>query len=116
MQNVNWNPGMNKLARAINGRARQFSDDVKEELVLDFGEIKDNWSLLTNSFPIEIPKGNYRVCRHICGQEYDTDHAGEKSHAHRVAPPALEKGDRVLVAWVAKEPVVIDVIWSSDRL
>jgi hypothetical protein len=35
---------------------------------------------------------------------------GDGSHTHTAAPPQLKTGDRVLVAWVQNEAVVIDVV------
>ncbi|MFQ9896222.1 MAG: hypothetical protein ACLRWA_08705 [Lachnospira sp.] len=72
-----------------------------------------------------VPKGQYSVCRHVGGlsfeisgggheghEEQTTDH-NTGSHTHTVKPPAVKSGDRVLVAWVQSEAVVIDVIVSS---
>lgn len=89
------NSGTNKLANVLIKRIKK---EGESPLFLDFGEIQENESLTTNTFPVAIPKGQYSICRHINGiDEF----------------PALCVGDRVLVAWVNNEAVVIDVIKNS---
>lgn len=57
-------PGTNRLGQTI---AKRIGKQMEGEssLVLDFGEIKDDESLLTNTFPIPIPKGEYHVLRSL---------------------------------------------------
>lgn len=175
MANGEGNPGMNKLARAISNRVRKVGDDITGNLILDFGVINDDMSLQTNTFPIPIPKGQYRVCRQLTLGPTDnilaktqtmgmphsgahihstmsltcSSHGGTVSgtvgtstgaapdppipsvrtaggdtmdgvHQHHVLIPELMRsikpGDHVLVGWVQDDPVVIDIILSSDRL
>ena len=52
--------GMNKLARVLHGRI-QGEREAHSSLVLDFGEIQKDYSLLTNTYPIPIPKADYLV-------------------------------------------------------
>ena len=89
------NAGINKFANVLVSRIKR---EGESPLFLDFGEIQENESLTTNTFPVAIPKGQYSVCRHVSG----TDEF-----------PALCVGDRVLVAWIQNEAVVIDVIKYS---
>ena len=134
MANGDGNPGMNKLARAIASRIRRASDDSMSDLILDFGVINDDMSLQTNTFPVPIPKGQYRVCRQLTlgktlehltdtAQDGTHSHPGVGSggaHSHNVLIPekmrSIKAGDHVLVGWVQDDPVVIDVILSSERL
>ena len=125
------NPGTNKLARTLTDRMKK---ENESPLVLDFGSIEPNGSLLTNTFPIPIPKGEYSVCRQLTlgatGEKLtETGKAdsnkgrhgghvsGDGSHEHNISIPekmrSLKAGDRVLVAWVENEAVVIDIILSS---
>lgn len=116
------NAGTNRLARVLAERMKQESESP---LILDFGEIQENYSLITNTFPVSIPKGQYSICRHIGGLSFTTDkggHSGHEnqtanhntgSHTHNIEPPKIKPKDRVLVAWVQSEAVVIDVIVSS---
>lgn len=175
MANGEGSPGMNKLARAISNRVRKVSDDITSNLILDFGVINDDMSLQTNTFPLPIPKGQYRVCRQLTlgptndilakTQDMGMPHSGahihnemsltcsshggtvtgtvgvatgaapdppdpsqrsaggdgsDGVHQHHVLIPEkmrkLKPGDHVLVGWVQDDPVVIDIILSSDRL
>lgn len=56
--------GANRLGQAIAKRIVKHMEG-ESSLVLDFGEIKDDESLVTNTFPIPIPKGDYHVLRQL---------------------------------------------------
>lgn len=109
-------PGMNKLANVLTGQMRK---ENESPLILDFGEIQENGSLITNTFPVPIPKGDYSVCRQLTlgkvGEEFTS--TNEKPPEHSVVIPekmrSVEPGDRVLVAWVQNEAVVVDIVISS---
>ena len=89
-------PGTNRLARVIAGRIRE---EAESPLVLDFGEIKKDWSLVTNTFPVPVQKRDYVVDARLL--EGDS----------KVKP-----GSRVLVAWVADTPVIVCAIASGKKL
>lgn len=122
MAGLDGHPGTSRLASVLSNRIKK---ENESPLVLDFGEIQANGSLMTNTFPVPIPKGDYSVCRHVgslkftisegghMGHEGQTEeyHTGE--HTHTVKPPSIKPGDRVLVAWVQNEAVVVDVIEKS---
>lgn len=139
--------GLNKLARVLQ---RRISEDrnAYSDLVLDFGVIKSDYSLLTNTYPIAIPKTDYLVLRQLtlgntgsvltqtqnAGKPRDGTHShgssgthgghdgGDGSHTHNNEAPHvhdvlipekmrwLKPGDRVLVAWVQHDAVVLDII------
>lgn len=134
-------PGTNKLAQVLSQRMKR---ENESPLVLDFGEIQPNGSLLTNTFPVPIPKGDYTICRQLTlgatgaqltktkkdgKHEHDKGtheghESGDGSHTHEGGEhqhivPIPEKmrsvgpGDRVLVAWVQNEAVVVDIIVKS---
>lgn len=112
--------GANKLARTLSNRMK---NESKSSLVLDFGSINSDYSLTTNTFPVKIPKKDYTVCRHISGMSLGTSggsHGGHEygdgSHSHSIPVPKLKPGDRVLVAWIQSEAVVVDVIVSASSL
>ena len=54
MENPGGNPGINMLANVLSGRMKK---ENESPLVLDFGEIQANGSLLTNTFPVPVPRG-----------------------------------------------------------
>lgn len=102
---------MTKLAAALMAKMRQIS---AQPAVLDFGSILNDFSLSTNRFPIPIPQGDYFVCR--IGALSFTQGLGQTKtadlHSHEVPLPAclepIQPGDRVLIAWVDDDAVVID--------
>lgn len=110
-------PGISKLARTISQRAEKVAGKAERDLILDFGQIQGDMSLLTNTFPIPIPRDDYHVCRLIGGLSYGISggahgghESGNGSHSHTAQPPQIKSGDRVLVAWIQNEAVVIDVV------
>lgn len=122
-------PGLSKLAGVFDKLAERHED---HSLVLDFGTISGDYSLITTNFPIPIPKKDYLVCRHLRAvpekDMWETKGAGTHSHpgseggnagwhTHKFQPhEVLDKGDRVLVAWVQNDPVVIDVIVHANEV
>ncbi len=128
MEGFKGNPGINQLAGVLSQRMKS---ENESPLVLDFGEIQANGSLMTNTFPKPIPKGEYSVCRQLTlgaeGEEFaETKENGEHvhpnveesgKHSHVVILPQKLRsagvGDRVLVAWVQNEAVVVDIIERS---
>jgi len=141
----NGNPGVSKLGQVLQERMRACG---AIPLLLDFGAIQSDMSLLTNTYPIPIPKTDYTVCRQLTlgatgavltttatdglhshgpsgehTQESGTgvhSHTNEGTHIHNVLIPEkmrkLKPGDRVLVAWVQNEAVVIDIIISAASI
>lgn len=117
-------PGASKLAGVLKGMARR---STEIPLALDFGGIQNDGSLLTNSFPVPIPKSDYQICRYLTypGNENNTtsgasvgDHG---SHTHSVSvvrdkDRKIKAGDRVLVAWVGDDAVVIDIIVPAEEV
>lgn len=85
------NPGMNKLAQALNDQMRKYHDDIVGDLTIDFGKISNKGKLKLNSFPNAIPKGQYWVCESA----------------------DISNGDKVIAVWVQEEVCVIDKIKSS---
>lgn len=168
------NKGVNHLAQVLAGQSKK-DQDRNSALVLDFGEIMDDYSLQTNTFSIPIPVEDYHVCRRLTlgktgdilakTQEIGSPGSGEHNHKkvatlldsrglpctgtigipaagqpdppdppqsstgsggdegahqHHVLIPEkmrrLKPGDRVLVAWVLSEAVVVDIICPAEDL
>ncbi len=128
-------PGISRLA----GTLSKLSDLHKDtSLVLDFGVINSDGSLTTNTFPVAIPKGDYLVCRcaalpdsevvSTSGHGHSAGQGGDPSHSHtiysrsdsvniaRSSQRHIRPGDRVLVAWVQNDAVVIDIIVHANTL
>ena len=129
--------GVNKLARVMQKRMQDIS---ASPLVLDFGSIQGDYSLKTNTFPIPIPKKDYMVLRQLTlgkkddvltktqyeGKENDGTHGhvnaspGDSAHRHDVLIPEkmrqIKPGDRVLVAWVGNDAVVLDIVLPGTEV
>lgn len=108
------NKGISQLGAVLRD---QMQKTTEKPLCLDFGVIQSDGSLMTNTFAKTIPKSDYSVCRlvggltHvISGGKHGGHESGNGSHTHTVAHQTLRPGDRVLVAWVQNEAVVIDVV------
>lgn len=127
MEGFDGHPGTSKLASVLSQRMKR---ENESPLLLDFGEIQANGSLVTNTFPVPIPKGDYSVGRLVNGYTLATSDSswtghlqndkhihsspsGVPGHSHDVPMPKLKPGDRVLVAWVQNEAVVVDIIEKS---
>ncbi|MDE6905570.1 MAG: hypothetical protein K2P76_11690 [Lachnospiraceae bacterium] len=83
-------PGTNKLANVMVKRMRR---ENASDPVCEFGEIQKNLSLLSDSYPIPIRKGEYSVLSNAAGK--------------------FSPGDRVLIVWAGNEAVVVDTVRSS---
>lgn len=114
-------PGVSRLAGLIKTIAEK---QVPGALLLDFGVIQADKSLLTNTYPIPIPHSDYLVCRHlkknVVKETTSSRSVGDHgSHSHSVEvsiQPVLKVGDRVLVAWVQSDAVVVDVILEAKQV
>lgn len=156
--------GVNKLGRLFQEQMNKTAD---KPLVLDFGVIQEDYSLLTNTFPLPIPVDDYVVCRCVTynpskpltmtwwAGESPTVKGWEKEdwskkgwqggdldkheppdtipshghgpkgesdvdcgiHYHDIYVPDkmrwLKPNDRVLVAWVQNDAVIIDIILAA---
>ncbi len=127
------NLGLNKLARVMQERMNRNQEAKNGPLVLDFGEIQADMSLKTNTFAIPIPQTDYHVCRQLTlgptGSLLTTSKTqgqhgghigGNGSHDHEIKIPekmrSIKSGDRVLVAWVQSEAVVIDIVLRGTEV
>lgn len=142
---ANYFPGVSKLANVLDNRMNENSGNLSN-MILDFADVLDNYSLKMNNFAIPVPKGDYIIlntlnvgntdCEYAVtttdshshsggshmGHEFGTgthEHSGG-SHNHKVKLPdkfaKLMPGDRVLVGLVQNTYVVIGKIESSSNL
>lgn len=110
------NKGLQSLAHILDGRMKEVSTP---ETVLDFGEITGSYELVTNTFPVPIPNDDYQVCRQLTlGKTGDFLCKVSKENEAYIPEKMrkLKPGDRVLVAWVREEPVVIDIVIRADKM
>ena len=96
------NAGINKLANVLIERMKK---ENESPLCLDFGEIQANGSLITNTFPVSIPKGQYCVCRQLTlgtvedelvkteddgSHQHNEDNSGDDLHKENVFEENIE--------------------------
>lgn len=81
----------------------------------EFGKINSDMSLQTDSFQKAIPKGDYMVNILLTSKQGITLSVAEE-HTHTANMAVLKAGDRVLVAMVGKERVVVAVVTSSNNI
>lgn len=122
-------PGISKLAGLIGNMIDAKKD---KNLILDYGIIQDDYTIITHDYPLPIKPKDYMICRHLRPvpdeDQWETKGAGSHTHAendctsagfhtHKFQPhEVLDKGDHVLVAWVQNDPIVIDVIIHGNEL
>ncbi len=87
-------PGISKLAGAIKKVAEKGKDT---SLLLDFGTIMEDYSLLTNTYPIPIPASDYLVCRNAVLPESEVvsteeTTAEDNPHSHGYTEQSTAEG------------------------
>lgn len=88
------NGGINLLARVLANRMKK---EGSSPLVVDFGKIREDGSLMTDTFQVPIPKGDYSICQSLAIRN----------------DGGLTPGTRVLVNWTMNDAVVVDIIVRS---
>ena len=109
---------IDEMNRRINAVAQTHTIDNAE-----LGQITSDFSLKADRFETAIPKGDYMIARNLLPAEpikVTSSEADDHSHNVEIPPEKVKKvlspGDRVLVVWCGTEPIVIDVIVSSNQL
>lgn len=128
---------LDRFGALLSGFVRE-TQKASNGLMLELGTLNADGSLSVDSLSRSIPKGEYMVGLHLQSSTDDAltthpaththsggEHAqmsGSGGHTHdggahvHLIPQTmrgLKKGDRVLVAWVGVEPIVIDIVVSS---
>lgn len=133
-----------RLGEALAGRMKK-SAAAAIPTTLELGIINGNLSLTVDSIGNPIPQADYMVALHLTHENYYSynelnssrkaphHHAGGEHgqcagtgahthddglHDHRVPSVfrRLEPGDRVLVAWIGYEPVIIDIVVAGTTI
>lgn len=113
--------GFRDLGDVLNNRTNEVSkaNDTKP---FEFGVINADYSLKTDRYQFNIPKGDYMVASPLLGStaKIQTSTAYPEAHSHTVDVstlfPKLKPGDRVAVAWYGNEAVVLAVLINSSKL
>ena len=127
---------MNRLGSVLAGRMNRTARD-NIPTTLELGIINSDMSLTTDGLSGRIEPRDYMVDIRLASGSYETEEAtvslsggthgghesGNGSHTHtggehvHALPGAfrgLKPGDRVLVAWVGNEPIIIAVVVAGD--
>ncbi len=84
------------------------SGQVSKERVVDFGEIRSDYSLILDSYPVPIPQGEWSLLKHLQMSAEGT--GGDDGHESLQQMHRVYSGDRVVAAWVGNEAVVIGIL------
>lgn len=85
------------------------------QATLELGTINGDLSLSVDGLSGRIARGDYMVDVRLTHDDYKTNEAAD--HAHRLPSPfrSLNSGDRVLVAWVGFEPIIVAIVVAGDE-
>lgn len=84
------NSGNNGAVQFVREIQRIVRGQTGQERMIDFGVIKGDYSLVTDSFPVSIPRGEWSMVRQPSG-----------------AGMEITPGQRVIVVWAGNEAVVL---------
>lgn len=99
------NQGAELLVAAIR---RIAGGQIPADRKIDFGTIRSDYSLVTDTFPVPIPRGEWSALKYMSAEG-----GGESTIPEVVEIKerlALHPGDRVLISWVGNEAVVTGVL------
>ena len=102
-----------KFADLLHSRMIDASKYIKGSASLILGRIEKGMELKLDDTTYTIPKGDYMVCRTAMLNSSQRVTKSAESHTHDLNIPTLAVGDRVLVARVGSEPVIIDVVLAG---
>lgn len=95
--------------------AMQKTAMANSSVVMELGIINSDLSLTTDNYTQPIPIGSYMVNIHLTYKHgFTTENSN--AHEHKVNARVLQSGDRVLVARVGMERVVIAIVTDSKNI
>lgn len=100
--------GIGQLAAVVDDRIRERAQGGMEQtLMFDFADVLGDYSIRPNTYPAVIPLKDYTACKNAGNHHYG---------ALPPPPPQIKPGDRVLIVWVGKQPVLVDVITRGEKI
>lgn len=99
-----------KIAALLHSRMVDTSNYVKGSASLVLGRITTGMGLKLDDVSYTLKAGEYMICRTAMLNSSQRITKSAESHTHGLNIPTLAVGDRVLVARVGSEAVVIDVV------
>lgn len=113
--------GMEMLAAVVDDRIKERAEGGQgDPPLLDFADVLPDYSLKPNTWPVIIPLKDYTACKNAGKHHYGCQKCIDANLKHcgwePPPPPQVKPGDRVLVVWVQKQPVVVDVVTSGENI
>ncbi|MEA4922147.1 MAG: hypothetical protein VB031_02130 [Eubacteriaceae bacterium] len=108
--------GIHRLARVMDRRMIATTDGAP---VLELGVITSNFALKTDGFGEAIGASEYSICRSLTIGKTGSKLTETADGTNVKVPESMckvKKGDRVLVAWIDGEAVVIDIIVDASEV
>lgn len=105
---------MKRLGDVLAGRMQKTAKS-NTQTTLELGTINSDFSLSVDGLSGRIARRDYMVDVRLTHEDYETKETAD--HTHRLPSPFrnLQAGDRVLVAWVGYEPIVVSIVVSGAR-
>lgn len=124
-----------RLGNVLAGRMKKTAS-AAVPVSIELGTINGDLSLTVDSIPAKIPPAEYMISLQLSHENYYSynemnssagaphRHTGDGHthndglHDHRVPSVfrRLQPGDRVLVAWVGFEPIIIDIVVAGTTV
>jgi hypothetical protein len=106
---------MKRLGEVLSGRMQR-TVKGNTSTTLELGTINSDLSLSVDGLSGRIGRGDYMVDIRLTQVDYDTEETD--SHCHRLPSTfrRLRAGDRVLVAWVGYEPIIVSIVVVGTKI
>lgn len=108
---------MNRLGDILAGQMKRTAR-ANMQTSLELGTINGDMSLTTDGIDGRIGKDDYMVDIRLTQNSYETGDAACDGEYHKHKLPSafrkLRAGDRVLVAWVGNDPIVVAIVVSGN--
>lgn len=110
------NKGSYRLATVLK---KQMQRQSEQPVLIEIGEIDASYNLKTDTFSELIPKTDYLICRSLVIGEEGKELVKTEENDIVPVPAILRKlmpGDRVLVAWIGADAIVVDILLPATVL
>lgn len=106
---------MKRLGDVLAGRMQRTAKS-NTQTSLELGTINGDLSLSVDGLSGRIARRDYMVDVRLTHDDYKTSETD--GHDHRLPSPfrRVQAGDRVLVAWVGYEPIVVAIVVSGEKI
>lgn len=107
---------IDELGKLLNAQMKRAAT-ANQGISVELGSINSNMALVVGSLNNAIPQGEYMISLRLTLPKLLFETKETDTHTHEAELPEqlrpVQAGDRVVVAWVGTEPVVVDIVVSS---